>query len=459
MNSLSCFKKYDIRGVLGDELNTNTVYSIGRAVAEHFLAKKIVVGYDSRETSSEFALALSSGIRDSGSDVLSLGMSGTEEVYWAVTEYDACAGVEITASHNPINYNGMKLIKAKSKPLDEKLDFNMIKGLAEKENWKCISEKGSIFDVKKEARDKYVKKVLSFVDLKKIRSLRVLVNCGNGTAGPVFDEIEKELSRLKIPLEFIKRNHNPDHTFPNGIPNPLLPDNQRMTSIAVREEQADIGIAFDGDFDRCFLFDHKGHFVSGSYLVGLIASIFLKRETNAAIIHDSRVVWNIQDIIRRYNGISIQSKTGHNYIKQAMRDNQAIYGGEISAHHYFRDFAYCDSGMIPWLLVTELMSISGKSLSALIEDRVKRFPSSNEINFVVSDPEKVIEHIISAFDDCKEIETVDGVSLSFSSWRMNLRKSNTEPLLRLNIEVRGPEENLSFRIDQLTAMIEKYKIS
>ena len=452
--ALTCFKAYDVRGQLGVNFDTIIAYRIGRAVAQHFQAKDIVIGFDARETSPELAAAVMRGICDAGGNVMSIGLAGTEEMYWAVTEFNACAGIEITASHNPINYNGLKIVKSGSQPLDDQENFQAIKTLAENQTWVENISKGSIQDISKEARKKYVRRVLSFLNHSNLKPLKIVVNSGNGAAGPTFDAIAAELSRIGAPLEFIRVHHKPDHTFPNGIPNPLLPENHSATGDVVKREGADFGVAFDGDFDRCFFFDAAGEFVPGEYVVGLLASIFLDKEAGAKIVHDPRVVWNTQDIVLDKSGVAVQSKTGHAFIKQTMRAHEAVYGGEMSAHHYFRDFAYCDSGMIPWLLMAELISTSGKSFSELVADRFKKFPSSGEQNFTVSDPDKVIATILAKYGDAAALDDMDGVSLSFPDWRFNLRKSNTEPLIRLNVEARGEQAGLEQKINDLKKLIE-----
>ena len=453
MQPLTCFKAYDVRGELGVDFDTDIAYRIGRSVAQHFRAKKIVIGRDARKTSPELAAAVAHGVNDGGTDVLDLGLCGSEEMYWAVTELGACAGIEVTASHNPINYNGMKIVKSGSRPLDDIKDFKKIKTLAENATWDGGLFRGNIEDVSIEGRTKYVDQCLGFVDVAALKPLRIVVNCGNGAAGPTFDAIADALINKFAPIEFIRVDHEPDHTFPNGIPNPLLPENHPATGDVVVRENADFGVAFDGDFDRCFLFDARGEFVSGEYVVGLLASIFLKKEDGGKIVHDPRVVWNTQDIVAENGGITIQSKTGHAFIKQTMRSHGAVYGGEMSAHHYFRDFAYCDSGMIPWLLIAELISKTGKNLRDLVADRFEKFPSSGEMNFKVADADKTIRSVMTEYQSIAELDTMDGISLSFSGWRFNLRKSNTEPLVRLNVESRGNAGALAEKIELLKSKI------
>jgi len=444
--TLTCFKAYDIRGEINVDIDEDVAYRIGRAVSQHFEAGSVVVGFDARETSPSFAVAVTRGICDAGSDALTIGQAGTEEMYWAVTEFGASAGIEVTASHNPINYNGMKIVKSGSQPLDDTNDFQVIKALVGSADWSPTSRSGRVIDKSVEARAKYVNQVLNFVDVDALRPLKVVVNSGNGAAGPTFDAIAARLADLGAPIEFIRVHHDPDHTFPNGIPNPLLPENHAATTDFVRAHSADMGVAFDGDFDRCFFFDEVGQFVPGEYVVGLLASIFLDQEQGGKIVHDPRVIWNTQDIVAEKDGVAVPSKTGHAFIKQTMRDHHAVYGGEMSAHHYFRDFAYCDSGMIPWLLVAELVSKSGRSLGDWVRARFEKFPSSGERNFTVANADIAIGAVLAKYQDGASLDDLDGVSLAFAEWRFNLRKSNTEPLVRLNVETSGDAGGIEARV-------------
>ena len=454
MTELSCFKAYDIRGEININIDDAIAYRIGRAVAQHFQSKSIVVAFDARETSPAFAKSVGQGIMDAGSDLISIGLAGTEEMYWAVSNFSSCAGIVVTASHNPINYNGMKIVKAGSQPLDDESDFKAIKSLAESENWITTDKKGTLLDRAVEARTDYVSKVLSFINTDALKPLKIVINSGNGAAGPTFDAIEKQLNNNNPQLEFVRVDHAPDSAFPNGIPNPLLPENHHKTADIVKDVGADFGVAFDGDFDRCFFFDETGEFIPGEYLVGLFASIFLAKEPGSTIVHDPRVIWNTQDIVSQKGGKAEQSKTGHAFIKQTMRKHEAIYGGEMSAHHYFRDFAYCDSGMIPWLLIAELISLKGKSLGDLVKDRVSAYPSSGEINFTVKDANSSISSVLENFkSQSKVLDEMDGYSLAFDNWRFNLRKSNTEPLVRLNIESRGPIINLESKVKEISELL------
>jgi len=452
--SLSCFKSYDVRGELGVNFDTSIVYRIGRAVADHFDAKSIVVGFDARKSSPELSFALSAGINDAGCNVLNIGLSGTEEMYWAVTEFNACAGIEVTASHNPINFNGLKFVKSGSQPLDPNEDYEIIKKMAEMKNWKERTYKGIVKNVALVARQAYVEKVLNFIDLSKLKKHKIIVNSGNGAAGPTFDAISDFMTINEAPIEFIRMHHNPDPTFPNGIPNPMLTEGHGLMRKMIVKHNADFGIAFDGDFDRCFFFDEMGSFIAGEYIVGLLASVFLEKEPKARIVHDPRVIWNIRDIVKNGRGVSICSRTGHAFIKQTMRESKAVYGGELSAHHYFRDFSYCDSGMIPWLLILELLSVSDCSLGSLIERMYNYFPSSGELNFKINSPDKIFALIKNQYlSSSIGFSDLDGLSLEFDDWRFNLRKSNTESLVRLNIECKSDKSLLNKKISELSKIL------
>lgn len=454
MGTLTCFKSYDIRGEIDKNFDKEVAYKIGRAVAQHFVAKAIVIGFDARKTSPIFAQAAAQGAMDEGANVFDLGLAGTEEMYWAVSSFNACAGIEVTASHNPIQYNGMKIVKSGSEPLNEKKDFKTIRNLAEKQSWKEAKRKGTLTNIQVEARKKYLSCILGFINVEKLRRLKIVINSGNGAAGPTFDAIANQLRLRGVPIEFVTLNHKPDGTFPSGIPNPMLPQNHAATADAVIGAKADMGVAFDGDFDRCFFFDDKGKFIPGEYIVGILGGIFLEKEPGGKIVHDPRVIWNTQNIASNKKGLAIQSKTGHAFIKKTMRDHDAIYGGEMSAHHYFRDFAYCDSGMIPWLIMAELISKSNRSLSSLVDSQIMTFPSSGEINFRVEDANASIEKVLASYSKkALSLEKLDGISLVFKDWRFNLRKSNTEPLIRLNAESRGHPENLSEKVNKIAAII------
>ena len=566
---LSCFKAYDIRGRLGDELNPDVAYRIGYAYARHLGAKRVVVGGDIRHTSEPLKLALAQGLIDAGAQVIDIGMVGTEEIYFASFYLDVDGGIEVTASHNPMDYNGMKLVGRGALPISGDSGLNDIRDLAEKlrspfqrgdvdsrlrgndegksgkdegrsgkdegrsgndEETGRKEEERNRSDEEKDRRDEvkdviasaakqssaaveggrwtatasglaetsdinsglaetsdvhsgltetnnsesvfsatpfaekfsqqsilepYVQHLLTYIDSAKLKPLKLVVNAGNGAAGHVIDAIEECFAELNVPVEFIKVHHEADGDFPNGIPNPLLPENRAATADAVIAHQADMGIAWDGDFDRCFLFDENGRFIEGYYIVGLLAEAFLRKHAGKKIIHDPRLTWNTIDQVLQAGGVPIQSKTGHAFIKERMRKENAIYGGEMSAHHYFRDFAYCDSGMIPWLLVSELLSVSGQTLSSLVDQRMAAYPCSGEINYRVSDAKLTLNKITEHFSaQAPVMDTTDGVSLEFEQWRFNLRMSNTEPLLRLNVESRGDAELVWQKVAEIEAIIQ-----
>ena len=436
MTPLTCFKAYDIRGQLGAELNEDIAYRIGRAYAQFLGAKRVVIGGDMRLSTDGLKQALANGLLDAGCDVIDLGMTGTEEVYFAAFLLDVDGGIEVTASHNPIDFNGMKLVRRGAQPISGDTGLKDIQRLAEENAFASVTTRGTL--TRQSCQDAYIEHLLTYIDAPALKPLTLVVNAGNGVAGHVIDALEQRFQALSVPVQFIKVHHNPDGTFPNGIPNPILPENRPATSEAVKAHGADMGIAWDGDFDRCFLFDENGEFIEGYYIVGLLAEAFLKKEQGAKIIHDPRLTWNTIDICQQNGGQAIQSKTGHAFIKERMRKENAIYGGEMSAHHYFRDFAYCDSGMIPWLLVAELMSRQSKKLSELVGARMAAYPCSGEINFKVNDAKAVIAAVQAHYaGQDPKVDATDGISLEFADWRVNIRSSNTEPLLRLNIESQG----------------------
>ena len=455
MTQLTCFKAYDIRGKLGSELNEEIAYKIGRAYGQIYQPKTIVVGCDVRLTSEDLKQATIRGLNDAGVNTLDLGMTGTEEVYFGAFHLDVQGGIEVTASHNPMDYNGMKLVRENARPIGADSGLKDIQLLTESGNFNEVAQKGT--SQKYNILPEFIEYLVTYINPSQIRPLKLVMNAGNGAAGHVVDAIEEKLKQLHVPIEFIKINNEPNGHFPNGIPNPILVENRASTSNAVLEHQADMGIAWDGDFDRCFLFDEKGQFIEGYYIVGLLAQAFLLKNSGEKIVHDPRLVWNTLDIIEKYQGIAVQSKSGHSFIKDKMSEQNAVYGGEMSAHHYFRDFAYCDSGMIPWLLAVAVLSDTQQSLSSLVEDMIVKFPCSGEINFKVADTQVTIQKIFDHFENLNPvIDYTDGVSLDFGTWRLNVRASNTEPLLRLNIESRldhNPKPMQAY-VDELTTLIQ-----
>ena len=455
MEKLTCFKAYDIRGQLGKELDEGIAYRIGRAYAEFLKPKNVVLGGDIRLTSESLKAALSDGIRDAGSDVIDIGMVGTEQVYFATSHLQAGGGIEVTASHNPIDFNGMKPIREGSRPVSSDTGLLDIKALAEANNFPAVEANNRGAYQQLCILDDYIDHLCGYVDLSSIKPIKLVMNAGNGAAGPVVDAMQARFANLNLPIELIKINNEPDGSFPNGIPNPILHENRASTIDAVLAHGADMGIAWDGDFDRCFLVDEKGNFIEGYYIVGLLAEAFLAKNPGEKIVHDPRLTWNTVDVVRRSGGHAVQSKTGHAFIKERMRLEDAVYGGEMSAHHYFRDFFYCDSGMIPWLLVMELISTTGKSLSELVGAMMLAYPSPGEINRSIEDPAAAIDKVRRHYQaDALVIDETDGISMEFADWRFNLRMSNTEPLVRLNLETRADASLLKLREKELLNVLE-----
>jgi phosphomannomutase/phosphoglucomutase len=445
---MKCFKAYDIRGRVPDELNEDIAYRIGRAFARTVGGGQVVVGYDVRRDSPAFARAVIEGLNDEGRKAIDIGLCGTEEVYFQTFHRQVAGGIMVTASHNPIDYNGMKLVREGSRPISGDTGLRDIAHLVEEDAFGPVaSSRGRI--VRDHDKSAYVDHLLNYIDVKALRPLKIVVNAGNGGAGGVIDLLAPHL-----PFAFIRVNHEPDGSFPNGIPNPLLPENREATTSAVIAHGADFGIAWDGDFDRCFLFDAQGQFIEGYYIVGLLAAQLLERHPGAKVIHDPRLTLNTIEMVKAAGGIPIESKTGHAFIKERMRAEDAVYGGEMSAHHYFREFAYCDSGMIPWLLVAERLSKNGTSLTAMLAERMAAYPCSGEINFVVDNAAETVARVLDFYaKDKPRIDRVDGVSAEFADWRFNLRSSNTEPLLRLNVESRGDSTLMEARTAELSALI------
>ncbi len=447
MSTIDCFKAYDVRGRVPEELNEDIAYRIGRAYAAFVKPQTIAVGRDIRASSDALATALINGLTDSGVDVVDIGLGGTEFAYFATFNGSLDGGIMVTASHNPPDYNGMKFVREQSRPISADSGLLEIRDLAERNEFATPSSKGSVRT--HDIYPAYIAHLLSYIDPAKLKPLKIVVNAGNGGAGPVVDRLAEQL-----PFEFVKIHHEPDSSFPNGVPNPMLEENRVVTSRAVIDAGADLGIAWDGDFDRCFFFDNTGRFIEGYYIVGLLASAFLAKSSGERIVHDPRLTWNTLEVIDAGGGEAVLSKSGHAFIKQVMRDHDAVYGGEMSAHHYFRDFSYADSGMIPWLLVTEIMSDSGQSLAALVDERVRLFPASGEINRKVDDAPAVINRIEQAYTvGAEHVDHVDGLSVAYADWRFNIRSSNTEPLLRLNVESRGDIELMRKKTDELLAQM------
>jgi phosphomannomutase len=444
---LPCFKAYDIRGRIPDELNPDIAYRLGLAYADRFKPRRVALGHDVRKSSRSLLEAVELGLEERGVEVLDIGLAGTEEIYFAAFHGKLDGGIAITASHNPADYNGMKLVRANALPISGDSGLKELEAATAASSARMPARKPTL--VKTSFLPDYVRHLLGYVDVKKLKPLKIVVNAGNGGAGVVIDALEPFL-----PFEFIKVHHEPDGNFPNGIPNPLLPEMRGATIDAVREHKADFGVAWDGDFDRCFLFDEHGGFIEGYYIVGLLAEAMLKLNPGAKIIHDPRLTWNTIDVVQSNGGTPVLSKTGHAFMKERMRAENAVYGGEMSAHHYFRDFAYCDNGNIPWLLVARLVSESGTPLSKLVEERMKKFPASGEINRKVRDIPAILAKVEAKYGPGATVDRTDGISVEHAQWRFNLRGSNTEPILRLNVESRGDAALMKQKTAELLALID-----
>ncbi len=441
------FKAYDIRGVIPDEINEELAYRVGRAYAELYHPKTMCVGYDVRKSSPAFCKAVSDGLTDGGVNVYNIGLCGTEMVYFTTFYYKLDGGIMITASHNPSNCNGLKIVREEGKPVSSDTGLKEVEKLAFSGDFGEVVHKGTV--EKKDILDDYVQHLLSYVDVSRMKPLHIVVNAGNGCANVVFSRLKEHL-----PIHFTEMLMQPDGDFPNGVPNPMLPENRQEVIKKVLEVKADMGIAWDGDFDRCFFFDENGKFIEGYYMVGLLATYFLKKHPGETIIHDPRLYWNTQKIVAECGGKAVESKGGHAFMKETMRRVHGIYGAEMSAHHFFRDFSYCDSGMIPWLIVAQLVSETGISLADMVSHMEEEFPCSGEINLPASDTKKVLAAVRDKYaKDAVSVDTIDGIGINFENWRFNLRPSNTEPLIRFNLETRGDRKLMEEKRDEIVAFV------
>ena len=448
MKSITCFKAYDLRGRIPSELNDDVAYRVARGYAQFLSPKRMVVGRDIRLSSAGLADAVCRGLTDSGVDVYDIGICGTEGVYFATFNGGYDGGIMITASHNPPDYNGLKFVREQSKPISGDNGLKEIRAFAERGEFAAPAHAGERRRIDVQAA--YVAHLLSYVDVAALKPLKIVVNAGNGGAGLIIDELEPHL-----PFKFIKVHHEPDGHFPNGIPNPMLEENRAPTAEAVRRHGADFGIAWDGDFDRCFFFDERGAFIEGYYIVGLLASVLLRGRAGGRVVHDPRLTWNTLEMVQAAGGVAVLSKSGHAFIKQRMREVDGVYGGEMSAHHYFQRFAYCDSGMIPWLIVAQILSESGQPLSRLVGERIDRFPVSGELNYRVPDAKATLAALEARYAPrAMLLDRTDGVSFEFADWRFNLRSSNTEPLIRLNVEARGSVALMQAKTAELLGVLQ-----
>ncbi len=448
MANIEGFKAYDIRGKVPSQLNSELAYKIGRTFAKYLSCKKVVIGRDVRKSSPELSKALADGLIDAGADVYDLGLCGTEMIYYGTPYFDADGGIMITASHNPPEYNGLKFVKRDSKPMGYGSGLSDIEQMILSGNLGELSEqKGTVHNV--DIMDEFIDNLKIFYKSDNIKPLKVVVNAGNGCVGPALDKIEKFL-----PVEMVKVFHEPDAAFPNGVPNPLLPENRQATIDAIKKSGADLGVAWDGDYDRCFFFDQSGNFIEGYYIVGLLAKSILSSHPGEKIVHDPRLIWNTIDIVNKAGGEAVVSKSGHAFIKEKMREVNAVYGGEMSAHHYFRENSYSDSGMVPFLLVMQLMSEENKKLSELVGEMISNYPCSGEINSTVENGKAKLDELKEKYSD-GEHDFLDGLSVEYDTWRFNVRMSNTEPLLRLNVESKGNIKLMEEKTEELLSLIRK----
>ena len=441
---LPCFKAYDVRGKVPSELNPDVAYRIGRAYADSIKPKVVCIGYDIRLSGPELGAALTRGLNDGGVDVVDLGLVGTEMIYFATAFYGYDGGIMITASHNPPEYNGMKMVRAESRPISGDTGLNDIEKRAHEQNWET---EGTGTIRKQNVYADYVKHLLTFVPLDELKPLSILADAGNGAAGVAMDSLIPHL-----PMQFERMLFEPDGHFPHGVPNPILPEARERVEKRMAEKKFDFGVAWDGDYDRCFFFDEHGHFIEGYYIVGLLSQALLISDPNHTIIYDPRLTWNTLEIVEKLGGRAVLCKSGHAFIKERMRAEDATYGGEMSAHHYFKGHWYCDSGMIPLMLVSHLVSVSGKSLGELVGEMIRNYPCSGEINSEVADVKAVIAKVEAAYPG-GSIDRTDGLSIDFGDWRFNLRGSNTEPVIRLNVETRGDAAKMREKTEELLAMI------
>ena len=453
MINLDCFKSYDVRGKVPQELDHLLCYNIAIAYAKIIKPKKVVIGHDVRLSCPLLQEYFIKGLLSSGVSVVDIKLCGTEEIYYhCFADSSIDGGIMITASHNPADYNGIKMVGRSARPISLDNELSLIRNYVQL-NWtKTILSSKDFKDEYTVATDKtnYIKHLLSYIDLSALKPLKILVDPGNGGAGVIIKELEQFL-----PLQFCYINETPDGAFPNGVPNPMISGNRAVTIAAVQDNAANFGISWDGDFDRCFLFDENGRFIEPYYLIGLLTEIFLKKHPGSKIIHDPRLTWNTISIAKKLQGTAIQSKAGHSFMKAMMRQQKAIYGGEISSHHYFQDFGYCDSGMIVWLIIAELVSKTGEKLSSLIAPFRSKFACSEEINYTTDKFEEIKEILISSLQDqSTKIDFTDGVSMEFPFWRFNMRQSNTENLIRINLETQGDTVSVQNYLKKLEKLID-----
>jgi phosphomannomutase len=428
------FKAYDVRGIYASELDEEGARAIGHSFVEVFEPKRIAVGHDMRVSSPSMAEALIRGTSEAGADVLDLGLVGTEMLYFAVGELGLDGGVAVTASHNPKEYTGMKIVRRGALPVGGESGLLDIRDRAM--SLQAMSQGQSLGHVRKyDIWQQYVERVLSFVDVEAIRPLKVVIDAANGMAGVMLPPVLEHLPQLEVVRCFFE----PDGTFPNHEPNPLLPENREFIVAKTLQEQADFGVAFDGDADRCFFVDDSGDFVPGDFVTALFAEAVLEKEPGAKLIYDVRASWAVPETIERAGGVPLVNRVGHAFIKHRMREEDAAFGGEVSGHYYFRDFSQADSGVVPFLLMLELVSKKGQPLSEILRPFRERYFITGELNTPVPDVALKLQELKERFGREGRVSDLDGISVDADEWHMNVRPSNTEPLLRLNLEARSPE--------------------
>jgi phosphomannomutase len=427
------FKAYDVRGIYPGELDEEGAYAIGRAYVEEFEPRRIAVGHDMRLSSPSITEAVVRGAAEAGADVVELGLVGTEMVYFAVGELGLDGGIAVTASHNPKEYTGMKIVRRGALPVGG--DSGLLDIRARASDPGARHETGRTGTVtQQDIWPPFVERVLSFIDVKAVKPLRVVIDAANGMAGVMLPPVLEHL-----PIDAVRCYFEPDGSFPNHEPNPLLPENREFIVRQVTEEQADLGVAFDGDADRCFFVDDTGEFVPGDFVTALLAESILEKEPGAKILYDVRASWAVPETIRRAGGEPLVNRVGHAFFKHRMREEGAVFGGEVSGHYYFRDFSQADSGVVPFLLMLELISKRGEKLSELLRPYRERYFITGELNTPVADVPLKLQELKERFGPEGTVSHLDGLSVDAAEWHMNVRPSNTEPLLRLNLEALSPE--------------------
>jgi phosphomannomutase len=446
MLSPAAFKAYDVRGIVPDELDADGAYALARGYVSAFEPRVMAIGHDMRLSSPNLAAAAVRGASDAGTDVVDLGQIGTEMLYFAVGEYGYEGGLQVTASHNPAAYNGMKIVRRGALPVGSDTGLDRIKQAATGDLGAPSGDAGEVTE--RDVYGGFHDRVASFVDASAVRPLKVVLDGCNGMAGPMISPV---LERL--PVQVSAHNFAPDGNFPNHEPNPLLEENRRFIIERVQAEGADLGIAWDGDADRCFFIDDTGEFVPGDLVTALIAQTMLERHPGATVVYDLRASWAVRDVVHEAGGTALENRVGHAFIKARIRKEDAVFAGEVSGHYYFRDFYYSDTGVVPALVMLEIVSRAGKPLSELLRPFRERYFISGEINSTVSDVPVKLQQLKERYGrEAERVSHMDGISFEFPDWHFNVRPSNTEPLLRLNLEALDAG-TMEARRDEVLALI------